>query len=73
MGKSKAPVLVVDVTDSNMELEFQQEQIITQLNDFHDTVALMSSRQHDLQTDLITIQTTLHDMTIHQPQQAHIQ
>lgn len=45
MGKSKASVVVADVTEADLELEYQQHQILGQLNGFHDFLSLLATHQ----------------------------
>lgn len=52
MGKSKASVEVADITNTNLELKYQQHQILEQLNEFHDMVFLLATCQESFQTNL---------------------
>lgn len=45
MGKSKAFVVVADVTEADLELEYQQHHILEYLNGFHDSVTMLATCQ----------------------------
>ncbi|KAM1333568.1 hypothetical protein ACFX2F_009596 [Malus domestica] len=73
MGKSKASIMVADVSDSELDREFQQQQIIMPLYEFHETVTLMNVHQDDLQHHLTDLQHTLAEMTINRARQEKFQ
>ncbi|KAM2650969.1 hypothetical protein EV1_014908 [Malus domestica] len=64
MGKSKASVVVADVTDVDLELEYQQHQILEQLQGFHDSVSLLATRQESFQLKLTDIQASLANISL---------
>lgn len=66
MGKSKASMVVADATDADLELEYQQHQILEQLNGFHDSVSLLATRQESFQSNLMDIQASLTNISLFQ-------
>nr|XP_028952712.1 uncharacterized protein LOC114822500 [Malus domestica] len=73
MGKNKASITVADVSNSELDREFQQQQIITHLHEFHETVTLMSVCQDDLQHHLTDLQPTIAKMTVNRARQEKFQ
>ncbi|TQD85213.1 hypothetical protein C1H46_029231 [Malus baccata] len=53
MGKNKASMQVADVPEAEFEREFQQQQIFTQLQEFHETLTMMNLRHDDLQHHIV--------------------
>ncbi|KAM1668057.1 hypothetical protein COP2_048387 [Malus domestica] len=66
MGKSKASVTVADVTEDEMDREFQHHQIITQLQDFQESFSMVTLRQDDLQQAIA-------DLSAHRIRQDQVQ
>ena len=48
MGRSKASVTVADVPEDELDREFHQHQILTQLQEFQESISLLNVRYDDL-------------------------
>ncbi|KAM1576648.1 hypothetical protein ACFX10_032941 [Malus domestica] len=73
MGKSKASVTVAEVSEAELDLDFQQQQILTQLHGFQEAVTLINLRQDDLQHHMADLQQSLANLNVHQTQQSKFQ
>lgn len=69
MGKSKASVTVVKVSEAELDLEFQQQQILTQLHGFQEAVNMMNLCQDDLQHHMADLQQSFASLNVYQVQQ----
>lgn len=66
MGKSTTSVTVADVTEDEMDREFQQHQILTQLQEFQESLSMMIVRNEDLQQAIA-------DLSVHRIRQDQVQ
>ncbi|KAM2455418.1 hypothetical protein PS1_015426 [Malus domestica] len=73
MGKSKASVMVAEVSEAELDLDFQQQQILTQLHGFQEAVTLINLRQDDFQHHMADLQQSLASLNVHQTQQSKFQ
>ena len=70
MGKSKASITV---TDEELDREFQQQQMFSQIQEFHESMLMMNIRHDDLQHKIAEIQHSLVDLSVHRVHQEQIQ
>ncbi|KAM0964092.1 hypothetical protein ACFX2H_022895 [Malus domestica] len=66
MGKSKASVTVAEVTEDELDREFQHQQILDQFQEFHESISSLNVRYDELQHSFA-------ELSIHQIRQDQLQ
>ncbi|KAM2965155.1 hypothetical protein FF2_022861 [Malus domestica] len=55
MGKSKASVTVAEVTEDELDREFQHQQILDQFEEFHESISSLNVRYDELQHSFVEL------------------